>query len=45
MNFSQATGTLGEFQEHPNEVWLRYSYSTSVHWSKVNLLKEVETII
>ena len=40
MNFGQTMDTSGKVQQHPNEVWLRYSYSTSEQWSKVNLLKE-----
>lgn len=39
MNFGQTVDTSGKVQRHPNEVWLRYSYSTSERWSKLNLLK------
>ena len=34
MNFGKA-----EAEEHPNEVWLRYTYNDSEEWSKVSLLK------
>ena len=42
MNFGQAV-ELHDGKEvtqtHPNEVWLRYTYSTEETWSKVSLLK------
>ena len=39
MNFGQTIDTSGKVQRHPNEVWLKYSYSTSEQWSKLSLLK------
>jgi len=39
MNFGQTVDTSGKVQYHPNEVWLRYSYSATEQWSKLNLLK------
>ena len=35
MNFGQSD----DLEEHPNEVWLRYSYNTEEAQSKVSLLK------
>ncbi len=39
MNFGPAHDPSGELKKHPNEVWLRYSYSSDEPWSKVSLLK------
>ncbi len=39
MNFGQAHDPSGELKKHPNEVWLRYSYSSDEPWSKASLLK------
>ena len=39
MNFGEAQDDEGKLVKHPNEVWIRYSYSTDVSWSRVNLLK------
>jgi len=38
MSFGQTVDTSGKVQCHPNEVWLRYSYSATEKWSKLNLL-------
>lgn len=39
MNFGQGKDSSGVLKKHPNEVWIRYSYSTDEPWSKVSLLK------
>lgn len=38
MNFSQAD-EQETLKLHPNELWLKYSYSVNEAWSKVSLLK------
>ena len=39
MNFGQGQDICGSVKNHPNEVWLRYSYDPDEPWSKVSLLK------
>ena len=39
MNFGQGRDITGEVTKHPDEVWLRYSYSEDEPWSKVSLHK------
>ena len=39
MNFGEGQDSKGRLMKHPNEVWIRYSYSTDEGWSRVNLLK------
>ena len=38
MNFGQANDNE-RLMKHPNEVWIRYTYSTEECWSEMNLLK------
>ena len=35
--FGQGKDTSGMLKKHPNEVWMRYFYSTDEPWSKVSL--------
>lgn len=39
MNFGQGRDTSGKVKNHPNEVWIRYSYDTDEPWRKLSLLK------
>lgn len=32
MNFGQGRDTSGKVKNHPNEVWIRYSYDTDEPW-------------
>jgi len=42
MNFGQTVATSGKVQYHPNEVWLRYSYSATEQWSKLKGRKKLQ---
>lgn len=37
INIGQGRDITGEVMKHPDEVWLRYSYSEDELWSKVSL--------